>query len=362
MSFLKLCLSINQFKFRRKHYELVDGLTMGSPVLPPVARLLMADFEVEALGSFKGVKPTKWRRYVDDVISVVKRNMVDDLLAHLNSRHKNIQFTVEMEEDGRLPVLDIVIHRLPDGRLNTTVFRKPTHTERYLPFSSHHPSSMKVAVVKSLTQRLEYITEGDSLEKKKELAHIMDVLSENGYPRAFLEKCMKRRILDAGAKEKEKLKVSVCLPYVRGLSEQIRRILDRLEIGVVFKPDSWKASMMVGVKDAVEAGKRSGVVYEIECETCDKMYIGETGRSIEKRVKEHRSQAKNGHAELSAVAEHVLEGHCVKWDPKILASATRTRERRIKEALLIHGKDKLGKITLNRDKGLEVSDIWLDLF
>ena len=154
----------------------------------------------------------------------------------------------------------------------------------------------------------------------------------------------------------------MCLPYVRGLSEQIRRILDRLEIGVVFKPDSWKASMMVGVKDAVEAGKKSGVVYEIECETCDKMYIGETGRSIKKRVKEHRSQAKNGHTELSAVAEHVLEGHCVKWDPKIFASATTTRERRIKEALLIHGKDKLGKITLNRDKGLEVSDISLDLF
>ena len=45
-----------------------------------------------------------------------------------------------------------------------------------------------------------------------------------------------RRILDAGVKEKEKLKVSVCLPYVRGLSEQIKQILDRLEIGVVFKP------------------------------------------------------------------------------------------------------------------------------
>ena len=47
----------------------------------------------------------------------------------------------------------------------------------------------------------------------------MDVLSENGYPRALLEKCMKRRLLNAGAKEKEKLKVSMCLQYVRGLSQ-----------------------------------------------------------------------------------------------------------------------------------------------
>ena len=51
------------------------------------------------------------------MIFVVKRNMVDILLAHLSSRHKNIQFTVE-REDGRLPVLDKVVQRLPDGRLN----------------------------------------------------------------------------------------------------------------------------------------------------------------------------------------------------------------------------------------------------
>ena len=45
-----------------------------------------------------------------------------------------------------------------------------------------------------------------------------------------------------------------------------------------------------------------------------------------------------------------------------MANATRTKKRRIKEALLIRGKDKLGKVTLNMDNGLEVSDVWLDLF
>ena len=87
-----------------------------------------------------------------------------------------------------------------------------------------------------------------------------------------------------------------------------------------------------------------------------------SGKSVEKRVEKHRSRAKNGLTELSAVAEHVCEGHCVKWDPRILANATRMRERRINEAYLIHEKDTKGKITLNRDKGLEFSDIWLDLF
>ena len=69
--------------------------------------------------------------------------------------------------------------------------------------------------------------------------------------------------------------------------------------------------MMAGVKDKVEVGKRYGVVYEIECETCDKADIGETGRSIEKQVKEYRSQVKKGPTELSVVAKHGKSLHQV---------------------------------------------------
>ena len=39
MSMLNLCLSARQFQFRGKHYELSDGLAMGSQVSPPVANI-----------------------------------------------------------------------------------------------------------------------------------------------------------------------------------------------------------------------------------------------------------------------------------------------------------------------------------
>ena len=38
-----------------------------------------------------------------------------------------------------------------------------------------------------------------------------------------------------------------------------------------------------------------------------------------------------------------------------------TRVRRIKEALVIQRMDKNEKVTLNRDKGVELSNMWLDL-
>ena len=74
-----------------------------------------------------------------------------------------------------------------------------------------------------------------------------------------------------------------------------------------------------------------------DCENC---YNGETGRNTDTPVKEHCAHAQNGHLELSAVAEHVWEGHIIEWSSKILASAAKTRVRRVKAVLVIHERDK----------------------
>ena len=76
------------------------------------------------------------------------------MLKHLNTIESSIQFTVEVECDGKLPFLDVNINQLPDGSVKTSVFRKPTHTNRYLNFASHHPLSLKRAVVYTLVSRV----------------------------------------------------------------------------------------------------------------------------------------------------------------------------------------------------------------
>ena len=63
-------------------------------------------------------------------------------------------------------------------------------------------------------------------------------------------------------KQKDQSYLSVCLPYVRGLSESIR-ILRPLSIGVFFKPQSWKWTVMKGVKDERKSHEKEGVVYEM---------------------------------------------------------------------------------------------------
>ena len=82
----------------------------------------------------------------------------EGLLSHLNSVRPSIKFTVEVEKEGSLPFLDALLQRKDDGNLDVTVYRKPTHTDRYLDFRSHHPSHVKRGLVRCLYDRARSIT------------------------------------------------------------------------------------------------------------------------------------------------------------------------------------------------------------
>ena len=206
---------------------------MGSPVSPPVANLFMADLESKALRSFSGA-PSVWYRYVDDVLSIVKRSLVKDFLDHLNSQHGG--FTVEVDKEGRLPFMDVLLQRRENGMISTEVYRKPTHTERYLRFDSHHLLGAKKAVFGALARRLNYVSQEE--DKERELEHIKSVLMENGYPRALVEAWSRQKKGTIKGEEQDDVVGTVCLPYVKGLSEAIARILRKVRIRVVSKPET----------------------------------------------------------------------------------------------------------------------------
>ena len=71
----------------------------------------------------------------------------------------------------------------------------------------------------------------------------------------------------------------------------------------VFKSETMLRSQLVRPKDAVDPAKQDGVVYRIPCE-CGKVYIGETGRPMQDRIKEHDRDIRLARTETSAVSEH----------------------------------------------------------
>jgi hypothetical protein len=78
-----------------------------------------------------------WVHYVDDVLEDVDCDFdVDKFLDYLNSFDPKIQFTADVQQDDKFSFLDIKIIVNSDGVIDTTVFRKKTHTNLHTFYSS----------------------------------------------------------------------------------------------------------------------------------------------------------------------------------------------------------------------------------
>ena len=196
----------------------------------------------------------------------------------------------------------MLLERNDDGSLSTSVYR-PSHTDRYLDFTSHHPLMHKASVVKSLFNRAKSHS-SCAVRLNKENRYIFNVLKANHYPKRFID----NNDADSHKHSSEETPLkTVVIPYIKGLSEGIKRILSIVEVKVVFRPLTSLRQHLVRPKDPVPSMCKANVVYSIPCTVCSAVYIGQTSRSLETRMKEHKAAVKHAKIENSAVAEHVWQ-------------------------------------------------------
>ena len=123
----------SHFVFDGQYYDQIDGVAMGSPLGPVLANIFMCDFEEKWVMN-NGARPTIWFRYVDDTFTLFNnKDTAVQFLSYLNSRHKNIQFTIEFEQDQEIPFLHVLVKRQPNNSFSTSIYRKKTFTGLYKP-------------------------------------------------------------------------------------------------------------------------------------------------------------------------------------------------------------------------------------
>ena len=350
VNLLQVCLKSTNFVFQGEFFQQMDGAAMGSPVSPIVANLYMEFFEQLAI-STAPTPPRKWKRYVDDTFCIIRKDAAEEFMVHLNSLRPSIQFTMEKEEDRSLAFLDVLLKRKEDGFLETLVYRKSTHTNRYLQYNSHHPTCVKKGLVKCLFNRSREVTIGQSRTDEEDF--LFDVLRGNGYSNAFV----KKSLTPSRVNQLDPPRDTISIPYVEGLSEDISRICRKFNIRTFFKTVTSIRTLLVHPKDPIQKEKRTRVVYEVPC-SCGKVYIGKTIRTLETRIKEHKKACREADYSKSAIAEHAwTEQHQVDWDDvKILDNTEREDLLLLREAAYIKLTDQEQRI--NRDEGVELPAVW----
>ena len=312
MALLKVVLNNCVFSFQGKFYKQLHGAAMGSPCSPVVANIYMEYFEKRALGPELPVSFTinTWLRYVDDVLTIVKKGTRDSLLNYLNSIDPNIKFTIEPpNEQGAIPFLD-TFPRTSGNKILTSVYRKPIHTDRYLDFNSNHPKSAKRAVVRALTDRAKNVCSSPEL-LAEEMDHLGKVLKYNNYPKWMIDQhgrnSSEKRLIDPETGNEVKKSVFISAPYFPGLSESFKQMFKYTPVQVCFKGQNTIKLMLMHPKDKVDPSLKKDIVYQWSCTkpNCKSSYIEETSRSLCEWVKEHSKEGS-----YSAIFQHCsTKGH-----------------------------------------------------
>jgi len=190
---------------------------------------------------------------------------------------------------------------------------------------------------------------------------VESILINNGYPKSIIKKQIVKRcktidnngLTNNGDKlinSKDNMNHTLTIPYVSNVNNDIKRIV-RNFVDVGFTIQKKLDNIIKRGKDRLDNQQVTEVVYKINCNKCDKVYIGQTKRHLGTRIKEHRNNIKNKSGNFSVVTDHRLSlSHNFDWDnPNILHKEKNRKKREIAEMFLIKKFD----YTINLQKDTE---------
>ena len=144
ISILELEFNSCVFSFQEKFYWQFQEPAMGFAYIWSHCQCLYGNFEEMVLDPQCPIPTPWWKRYLDDVISIVKNEQVDILFNHIHSVDPHIKFTMEAPgNDGNILFLDTKCSSNSDCTVHASAYKEPTQTNCYLDLNSNYPMSVK---------------------------------------------------------------------------------------------------------------------------------------------------------------------------------------------------------------------------
>ena len=171
---------------------------------------------------------------------------------------------------------------------DTSVDRKPTHTDLYFYWNSHHHLSAKFSVSNTLKHRAKTVYSNHQLLKEEE-DHLNKALRICKYPAWALNRAKINLNKNKNKTNKNNKKPYIMVPYMQGLSESCKNIYRKHGVEMYFRGGNAFRDLLVQHKDRDTILQKSSVIYRYKCGRvdCEEEYIGESGRTFVERFREH---------------------------------------------------------------------------
>ena len=121
-----------------------------------------------------------YARYIDDIIQNIKIVQIEQKLTVINGLHPSLRFTIEREENGSIPFLNMRIIHI-NGRLSSTWYNNPTDTGLIMNYHALAPKRYKRSVVSGFVYRI-YCACSSLQHFHESLQKARRVLEHNQYP------------------------------------------------------------------------------------------------------------------------------------------------------------------------------------
>lgn len=409
-TFLRLILELNNFEFDGVNYVQVSGTSMGTRIGPNYANIFMGLLESNFLDT-QNLKPLYYKRYIDDIFMIWQHSEAELLtfIEDFNLAHPSISLSHSYSTHS-VNFLDVTV-TVSQGRLQTSLYRKPTDTRQYLHFHSSHVRHCKTAIPYSQAHRFRRICTNQA-DFDSNCQELKTALLSQKYPEQVIDDAITRanqlnrtEILRKETRnpnpqtnlvlthsssapkvatilrkhynilvQSERLK-SVFPEPPRVVYRRNKNLSDFLTKSSISQPQitgcmpcnkprckicpqmtttkrvaSTASDYYVNIKGNFNCDS-ANVVYLLECTNCKQQYIGETQTSFRLRFNNHRSHAKI--RPFLPLSRHVnTPGHSFEQlKVTILESGFKTHhDREVRESYLIY-KFKSALLGINESYG-----------
>jgi hypothetical protein len=287
MKITSTILEQNYFTFRNINYSQITGLAMGAPSSAVLSEIYLRYLEhTRILNILAQHNLRGYFRYVDDILIIYDDDHTDIQEVHvkLNGLSPTIKFTLEKENEHCIDFLDITIHN-KDNKLSFSIYRKPTATDIIIPIDSCHPLEHKYAAIRYMLERLHKYKLND-LERRTEQQIIEQIITNNGYETSIVKHLDKHRPkIDTTSKKSPWAKFT----YFGKQTRNITKLFSDTQLQIAHNVNNTIGKILARKprnQESRQLYQQSGI-YSLTCPDCHMKYTGQTGRSFQKRFREH---------------------------------------------------------------------------